>query len=107
MSWPISDVSDELQTIMQRIVDAFDGEVVIDSTDHEGDSNWVNFHVPRLTDQCAFMQLEMQKEKLLESLRHEAWRYQILCPSSVATGEGLWAHYADHPDDHRSGFWYF
>jgi hypothetical protein len=102
--YEISDLPDDFQRVMQRIVDLLSQEVVIESFDDE----WVHFSFRGLADHRAIITLEGKHHEVLPG--RDLFDFQILCPWSGAQGRGLWLHYlpeSEAPDDYRPGVWFY
>src|SRR5208283_4835919 len=100
----ISSLPDYFQPVMQRIVDVFGQEVVIESFDDE----WVHFSIPGMIDQDAIITLEAKHNEVLPN--RALFDFQILCAWNGAQGRGLWLHYlpkSEAPTDYRSGVWFY
>lgn len=103
-TYEIVDVPEYFQPILERIEELLNAWVIVDDYDEE----WVHFHVPDIVDRYAIVAIEKNNKKIL--LGDERKEFQILCPYSNSSGEGLWLHYLCDPvtqGEYRAGAWFF
>ncbi len=92
--------SKELQGVLDQIANVLDRDVVVDRV--QGD--WVNFRVIGLTDWCAALEIEGNKDQIFGA----DWvSYPIRCSATSPNGEGVWIYDGDQPHEYRQGYWYY
>jgi hypothetical protein len=83
-------VPPRFQTILERISEVLGRHVVVDQVGFEGDENWLQFHVPGLTDDSACMTMQAYMTSIFGGERDS---YQVLTPWHPSSGRGLWLHF--------------